>query len=59
MSYREFSLRKVKQKSNKSLTLGQCIAEMIAAQRFNAKNEKPITTIDGSVSSGNLWTFSS
>ncbi len=37
--------------------LGQCIAEMIAAQRFNAKYEKPIATIYGSVTSGNLWTF--
>ncbi|QFS46142.1 hypothetical protein [Nostoc sphaeroides] len=37
--------------------LGQCTAEMIAAQRFNAKYEKPIATIYGSVTSGNLWTF--
>ncbi|MHC5613010.1 MAG: hypothetical protein ACYTXA_18890, partial [Nostoc sp.] len=44
-------------KENLKGGLGQCIAEMIAAQRFNAKYEKPITTIYGSVSSGNLWTF--
>lgn len=37
--------------------LGQCIAEMVAAQKFNAKNEKSIATIYGSVTSGNLWTF--
>ena len=36
---------------------GQCIAEMVAAQRFNAANEQPISTIYGSVTSGNLWTF--
>ncbi|MEH2067124.1 MAG: hypothetical protein V7K47_02945 [Nostoc sp.] len=44
-------------KENLKSGLGQCIAEMIAAQRFNSKNEKTITTIYGSVSSGNLWTF--
>ncbi|MHC5824223.1 MAG: hypothetical protein ACYT04_52405, partial [Nostoc sp.] len=44
-------------KENLKGGLGQCIAEMIAAQRFNAKYEKPITTIYGSVTSGNLWTF--
>lgn len=37
--------------------LGQCIAEMIAAQRFNSKNDKPIATVYGSVTSGNLWSF--
>lgn len=44
-------------KENLKGGLGQCIAEMIAAQRFNAKYEKPIATIYGSVTSGNLWTF--
>ncbi|MCC5615609.1 hypothetical protein LC605_11105 [Nostoc sp. CHAB 5836] len=44
-------------KENLKGGLGQCIAEMIAAQRFNVKYEKPITTIYGSVTSGNLWTF--
>ncbi|MEH2010821.1 hypothetical protein [Nostoc sp.] len=44
-------------KENLKGSLGQCIAEMIAAQRFNAKYEKPIAIIYGSVTSGNLWTF--
>ncbi len=44
-------------KENLKGGLGQCVAEMIAAQKFNLKNEKPIANIYGSVSSGNLWTF--
>lgn len=44
-------------KENLKGGLGQCIAEMIAAQRFNFKYEKPIATIYGCVTSGNLWTF--
>ncbi|MGV0028653.1 hypothetical protein [Phormidesmis priestleyi] len=35
--------------------LGQCAAEMIAAQKFNAANEILIPTIYGSVSSGTAW----
>jgi hypothetical protein len=37
--------------------LGQCIAEMVGAQRFNQANEKPISTIYGSVSNGIQWQF--
>jgi hypothetical protein len=37
--------------------LGQCIAEMIAAQIFNASEGKQIPTIYGSVTSGKLWQF--
>lgn len=37
--------------------MGQCIAEMIAAQRFNLDNQQPITTVYGSVSSGTQWRF--
>lgn len=37
--------------------LGQCAAEMIAAQKFNAANDVPISTIYGSVSSGTAWRF--
>lgn len=37
--------------------LGQCTAEMIAAQKFNQSNNIPITTIYGSVSSGTAWRF--
>ncbi len=37
--------------------LGQCIAEMIAAQRFNQQNETPIDTIYGAVTTGMIWKF--
>jgi hypothetical protein len=37
--------------------LGQCAAEMVAAQRFNEINQIPIGTIYGSVSTGNAWRF--
>lgn len=36
---------------------GQCIAEMVAAQRFNQAKEKAIPTIYGSVSNGTQWQF--
>jgi hypothetical protein len=37
--------------------LGQCIAEMVAAQRFNLARENAINVIYGSVTSGNRWIF--
>ncbi len=37
--------------------LGQCMAEMIAAQMFNEARGKNITTIYGSVTTGSLWQF--
>ncbi|QLE39388.1 hypothetical protein FD723_01930 [Nostoc sp. C052] len=37
--------------------LGQCAAEMIAAQKFNEINNIPIKTIYDSVSSGTAWRF--
>lgn len=37
--------------------LGQCVAEMVAAQLFNASEGKIIPTIYGSVTSGKLWQF--
>jgi hypothetical protein len=37
--------------------LGQCVAEMVAAQLFNQAKGKPIETIYGSVTSGKLWQF--
>ncbi|MUG97670.1 hypothetical protein F7734_37310 [Scytonema sp. UIC 10036] len=37
--------------------LGQCLAEMVAAQRFNKKKQQPILTIYGTVSSGTVWRF--
>jgi hypothetical protein len=36
---------------------GQCIAEMVAAQQFNAAKNYPIPTIYGSVSNGTQWRF--
>ncbi len=37
--------------------LGQCIAEMIAAQRFNQENNQSITAIFGAVTTGDRWKF--
>lgn len=36
---------------------GQCIAEMVAAQKFNEINQKNIPIIYGAVSSGTQWRF--
>jgi hypothetical protein len=44
-------------KENLNAGLGQCIAEMFAAQRFNEQEENPISTIYGAVTTGNLWKF--
>jgi hypothetical protein len=37
--------------------MGQCAAEMIAAQRFNQKAGKPIDPIYGCVTTGSIWKF--
>ena len=37
--------------------LGQCLAEMVAAQRFNQQKQQPILTIYGTVTSGTVWRF--
>jgi len=37
--------------------LGQCVAEMVAAQRFNQKAGKPIDPIYGCVTTGANWKF--
>jgi len=37
--------------------LGQCIASMIAAQRFNEENNQPVSTIFGAVTTGDRWKF--
>ncbi|MEH2376936.1 hypothetical protein [Nostoc sp.] len=44
-------------KSDLKSGLGQCIAEMVAAQRFNQAREQPLTAIYGTVSSGTQWRF--
>ena len=35
--------------------LGQCLAEMVAAQRFNKQKQQPIPAIYGTVTSGTVW----
>jgi hypothetical protein len=37
--------------------LGQCLAEMVAAQRFNRQKQQPLSTIYGTVTSGTVWRF--
>lgn len=37
--------------------LGQCIAELVAAQRFNQENDRSISAIYGAVTTGSLWRF--
>lgn len=37
--------------------LGQCLAEMVAAQRFNQQKQQPISAIYGTVTSGTAWRF--
>jgi hypothetical protein len=44
-------------KADLRLGLGQCAAEMVAAQRFNQMRGKPIEFIYGAVSSGTQWRF--
>jgi len=42
---------------NISAGLGQCIAEMVAAQQFNIKKNHPIDSIYGVVTTGTNWRF--
>ncbi len=44
-------------KGELDIRLGQCVAEMVAAQIFNAKAGQEISTIYGCVTSGKLWQF--
>jgi hypothetical protein len=44
-------------KGELDLGLGQCAAEMVAAQIFNTNKEKTIPVIYGCVTSGKLWQF--
>jgi hypothetical protein len=37
--------------------LGQCIAEMVAMQRFNEASNQPIKVVYGCVTSGTQWRF--
>ena len=36
---------------------GQCVAEMVAAQRFNLENDSVVPNIYGSVTTGTRWQF--
>jgi len=44
-------------KEDLKVGLGQCIAEMVAAQKFNENKGRPIKVIYGIVSSGTQWRF--
>ena len=37
--------------------LGQCIAGMVGAQRFNQRSNRPAEPIDGCVTTGTAWKF--
>ncbi|MEM9219689.1 MAG: hypothetical protein AAGD25_35850 [Cyanobacteria bacterium P01_F01_bin.150] len=37
--------------------LGQCLSEMVAAQRFNASRDRSIAQIYGTVTTGTVWRF--
>lgn len=37
--------------------MGQCVAEMVAAQKFNQQQGNAVSTIYGSVTTGSLWRF--
>ena len=43
--------------ANLTSGIGQCVAEMVAAQKFNIAKEKPLPCIYGTVSNGNQWQF--
>ncbi len=44
-------------KENLNAGLGQCIAEMVAAQLFNQQHETPTDRVHGAVTSGTNWRF--
>ncbi|MBC8135939.1 MAG: hypothetical protein H8F28_08655 [Fibrella sp.] len=44
-------------KEDLSSGIPRCIAEMVAAQRFNDAKEKPIETVYGAVTDGTRWRF--
>lgn len=44
-------------KENLNAAVPQCIAEMVAAQTFNANKGNPIESIYGVVTSGSIWRF--
>jgi hypothetical protein len=44
-------------KADLKVGIGQCIAEMVAAQRFNQASDRPVSAIYGCISSGTQWRF--
>ncbi|MDJ0732976.1 MAG: hypothetical protein QNJ47_02650 [Nostocaceae cyanobacterium] len=44
-------------KADLNVGIGQCIAEMVAALKFNEINNQHISTVYGSVSNGTAWRF--
>lgn len=44
-------------KADLNAGVGQCIAEMVAAQRFNAAKKRPVSNIYGCITSGTQWRF--
>lgn len=42
---------------NLNARLGKCLVKMLAAQRFNQRQQQPLTTIYGTVTSGTVWRF--
>ncbi|MBV8883339.1 MAG: hypothetical protein JO235_04980 [Chroococcidiopsidaceae cyanobacterium CP_BM_RX_35] len=42
---------------NLNAGLGQCLAEMVAAQRYNERKGRTIETVYGCVTNGELWKF--
>ena len=44
-------------KADLKLGVPQCIAEMVAADKFNADNNSDIKAVYGCVTSGTLWRF--
>ena len=45
------------EKADLKTGIGQCVAEMVAMQKFNEAKGKPISVIYGSVSNGTQWRF--
>ena len=44
-------------KDNINDGLGQCVAEMVAIQLFNERENTPLSAVYGCVTTGNLWRF--
>lgn len=44
-------------KNNIEAGIGQCVAQMVAAQIFNQRHKKPHRTVYGCVTTGELWQF--